>query len=60
MNMKSTVGEEYVKRFMEDVRENYPSDINIDPTELFEQLEADRKSGELKAHVKRQGNSSTS
>ncbi len=58
--MKSTVGEEYVKRFMEDVRENYPSDINIDPTELFDQLEDDRKSGELKKRVKQQGNSSTS
>lgn len=58
--MKSAEGKAYVKRFMEDVERNYPRDIEIDPTELFEQLEADRKSGALKAFVQRQRNSSAS
>jgi len=49
--MKSSEGKAYIKQFMNDVAQNYPKNVDIDPVELFEELEKDRDSGKLKDFI---------
>ena len=46
--MRTSEEKGYINQFTTDVARNYPKNVDIDPEELFAELEKDRDSGKLK------------